>query len=62
MVTAILEGIPKIVIFALADDLESATEVAVSVTLGGFGENARQGQAHVPSSVSVIGEAQSRAA
>ena len=37
MVTAILEGIPKIVIFALADDLGSVTEVAVSVTLGGFG-------------------------
>ena len=37
IVTVILEGIPKIVILALANDLESVTEVAVSVTLGGFG-------------------------
>ena len=37
MVTARLGEIPKMVIVALAEDLESVTEVAVSVTVGGLG-------------------------
>ena len=37
MVTPRLGEMPKIVIVAVAEDLESATEVAVRVTVGGFG-------------------------
>ena len=37
IVTPRLAGMPKMVIVALAEDLRSVTEVAVSVTVGGLG-------------------------
>jgi hypothetical protein len=37
MVTPRLDGIPKMVIVAVAEDLESVMEVAMSVTVGGLG-------------------------
>ena len=37
MVTARLGGMPMTVIVAVAEDLGSVTEVAVSVTVGGLG-------------------------
>ena len=37
MMTATLDGMPMTVMVAVAEDLASVTEVAVSVTVGGLG-------------------------